>query len=124
MTDDQNPNSDKSKTLTGVELAEVYKGYIEKYDIVSIEDPFDQDDWEAWTAFNTSTKVQVVGDDLTVTNPLRIKTAVEKKACNALLLKVGLTWVRNAESLDQPDRYHLRVYPGVSFLANLVVGSC
>ncbi|NXD32557.1 ENO2 Enolase, partial [Spelaeornis formosus] len=56
--DFKNPNSDKSKTLTGVELAEVYKGYIEKYDIVSIEDPFDQDDWEAWTAFNTSTKVQ------------------------------------------------------------------
>ncbi|KAK1927925.1 putative phosphopyruvate hydratase [Papiliotrema laurentii] len=87
--DFKNPNSDKSKTLTGVELAEVYKGYIEKYDIVSIEDPFDQDDWEAWTAFNTSTKVQVVGDDLTVTNPLRIKTAVEKKACNALLLKIN-----------------------------------
>ena len=85
----QNPNSDKSKTLTGKELADVYKGYIEKYDIVSIEDPFDQDDWEAWTHLNTSTKVQIVGDDLTVTNPLRIKTAVEKKACNALLLKVS-----------------------------------
>lgn len=107
----QNPNSDKSKMLTGLELAEVYKGYIEKYDIVSIEDPFDQDDWEAWTALNTSSKVQIVGDDLTVTNPLRIKTAIEKKACNALLLKVSRSRrmtrcadsVRSTKSVPSPS---------------------
>ena len=85
----QNPDSDKSKWLTGVELAEVYHGYFKKYDICTIEDPFDQDDWEAWSAFNQDIKIQNVGDDLLVTNPMRIKTAIEKKACNALLLKVG-----------------------------------
>jgi enolase len=63
--------------------------YVEKYPIVSIEDPFDQDDWEAWTHFTKLSGIQIVGDDLTVTNPLRIKTAIEKKACNGLLLKVN-----------------------------------
>ncbi len=83
-----NPNSDSSKWLTGEEFAKLYHGYIEKYDICSVEDPFAEDDWEAWSHFNRSLKVQNVGDDLLVTNPLRIKTAIEKKACNALLLKV------------------------------------
>ena len=55
----------------------------------SIEDPFDQDDWENWSAFTESVDIQVVGDDLTVTNPKRIQQAVEKKACNCLLLKVN-----------------------------------
>lgn len=57
--------------------------------VVSIEDPFDQDDWEAWTNFTESTDIQVVGDDLTVTNPSRICKAVEENACNCLLLKVN-----------------------------------
>lgn len=57
--------------------------------VVSIEDPFDQDDWAAWTNFTGSTDIQVVGDDLTVTNPDRISKAVEEKACNCLLLKVN-----------------------------------
>src|SRR5579859_225542 len=55
----------------------------------SIEDPFDQDDWEAWTYFGTKYNHQIVGDDLTVTNPIRIKRAIEEKACNALLLKIN-----------------------------------
>jgi enolase len=87
--DVQNPNSDSSKWLTGEELAALYNSYCEKYDICSIEDPFAEDDWEAWTHFNKSAKIQIVGDDLTVTNPLRIKTAIEKKSCNALLLKIN-----------------------------------
>lgn len=60
-----------------------------KHTVVSIEDPFDQDDWAAWTNFTESTDIQVVGDDLTVTNPTRIGKAVEEKACNCLLLKVN-----------------------------------
>lgn len=87
--DFKNPNSDSSKWLTGEELAALYNSYCEKYDICSIEDPFAEDDWEAWTHFNKSAKIQIVGDDLTVTNPLRIKTAIEKKSCNALLLKIN-----------------------------------
>ena len=56
---------------------------------VSIEDPFDQDDWESYTAFQEKIgeKIQIVGDDLLVTNPKRVTAAIEKKACNALLLK-------------------------------------
>lgn len=57
--------------------------------VVSIEDPFDQDDWQAWTNFTASTSIQVVGDDLTVTNPKRIAKGVAEKACNCLLLKVN-----------------------------------
>ncbi|KAF7330140.1 Enolase [Mycena sanguinolenta] len=87
--DFKNPNSDPSKWITGAELAELYVGYAKKYPIVSIEDPFDQDDWDAWTHLTKLSGIQIVGDDLTVTNPLRIKTAIEKKACNGLLLKVN-----------------------------------
>lgn len=57
--------------------------------MVSIEDPFDQDDWAAWKKFTAGTDIQVVGDDLTVTNPKRIAKAVEEKSCNCLLLKVN-----------------------------------
>ncbi|KAF8313017.1 enolase [Cantharellus anzutake] len=85
----KDPNSDPSKYLSGKELADFYVSLIKKYPIVSVEDPFDQDDWEAWTHFTKESGIQIVGDDLTVTNPLRIKTAIEKKACNGLLLKVN-----------------------------------
>jgi len=57
--------------------------------VLSIEDGFDQDDWDAWVKFQATEKIQLVGDDLTVTNPKRIQTAIEKKACNCLLLKVN-----------------------------------
>jgi enolase len=87
--DFKNANSDPTKWITGQELADLYISYAKKYPIVSIEDPFDQDDWEAWTHFTKNAAIQIVGDDLTVTNPLRIKTAIEKKACNGLLLKVN-----------------------------------
>ncbi|KAJ7447274.1 Enolase, C-terminal TIM barrel domain-containing protein [Mycena latifolia] len=68
-----------NKWISGTELADLYLSYVKKYPIVSIEDPFDQDDWEAWTHFTKLSGIQIVGDDLTVTNPLRIKTAIEKK---------------------------------------------
>lgn len=55
--------------------------YTKKYDIVSIEDPFDQDDWSAWTHLTNSTGIQIVGDDLTVTNPVRIQTCVPPRLC-------------------------------------------
>ena len=86
--DFKNANSDPTKWISGVELADLYIALTKKYPIVSIEDPFDQDDWEAWVHFTQQSGIQIVGDDLTVTNPLRIKTAIEKKACNGLLLKV------------------------------------
>jgi len=87
--DFKNPDSDKSKWLTYEQLADLYKSLAQKYPIVSIEDPFAEDDWEAWSYFYKTSDFQIVGDDLTVTNPLRIKKAIELKSCNALLLKVN-----------------------------------
>merc|ERR1711972_1119308 len=57
----------------------------------SIEDPFDQDDWAAYQKFQAEMgdQVQIVGDDLLVTNPKRVQKAIDEKACNALLLKVN-----------------------------------
>ncbi|KAI9854211.1 MAG: hypothetical protein M1824_000537 [Vezdaea acicularis] len=87
--DFKNPESDKSKWLTYEQLADLYKSLAATYPIVSIEDPFAEDDWEAWSYFYKTSDFQIVGDDLTVTNPLRIKKAIELKSCNALLLKVN-----------------------------------
>jgi len=87
--DFKNPDSDPSKWITYEELADIYKSLASKYPIVSIEDPFAEDDWEAWSYFFKTSDFQIVGDDLTVTNPIRIKKAIETKAANALLLKVN-----------------------------------
>jgi enolase len=81
----------KKMKKTGEEMIQLYKNYIGKEGLISIEDPFDQDDWESYPKLTklVGKKTQIVGDDLLVTNPKRIKTAIEKKACNALLLKVN-----------------------------------
>eukprot|EP01126_Amoeba_proteus_P018401 TRINITY_DN1937_c0_g1_i10.p1 TRINITY_DN1937_c0_g1~~TRINITY_DN1937_c0_g1_i10.p1 ORF type:complete len:272 (-),score=43.88 TRINITY_DN1937_c0_g1_i10:137-952(-) len=84
-------DSEGSNLVTPDQLADIYKQFISEYPVLSIEDCYDQDDWAAWNKFTTEVgdKVQIVGDDLLVTNPRRIKEAIEKKACNALLLKVN-----------------------------------
>lgn len=87
--DYKNPNSDGSKALTGHELGDLYADLLAKYPIVSLEDPFAEDDWETWSGNFSKLPIQIVADDLTVTNPLRIKTAIEKKAASGLLLKVN-----------------------------------
>lgn len=88
--DFKNENS-RAEVLTPAKLSDLYRDLIKNYPIVSIEDPFDQDDWEAYSAFTASVgkDTQVVGDDLLVTNTKRIAEANTKKACNALLLKVN-----------------------------------
>jgi len=82
---------DRSLTLSAAQLMAMYADFVAKYPFVSIEDPYDQDDWEAYSATmeKLGGKIQIVGDDLLVTNPKRIKTAIERRACNALLLKVN-----------------------------------
>ncbi|KAF5400604.1 Phosphopyruvate hydratase [Paragonimus heterotremus] len=87
--DFKNPNSPPSTWISSDALGDVYKKMINNYPIVSIEDPFDQDDWGAWSKLTSDVSVQIVGDDLTVTNPIRVQKAIEQKACNCLLLKVN-----------------------------------
>nr|CAH0108150.1 unnamed protein product [Daphnia galeata] len=87
--DFKNPASDPTTYLESNKLAELYQEFIKDFPMVSIEDPFDQDDWAAWTSLTGNTPIQIVGDDLTVTNPKRIQMAVDCKACNCLLLKVN-----------------------------------
>uniref|UniRef100_A0A8C4I2T2 phosphopyruvate hydratase n=1 Tax=Dicentrarchus labrax TaxID=13489 RepID=A0A8C4I2T2_DICLA len=124
---------DPSRYITPDELADLYKSFVKDYPVVSIEDPFDQDDWEAWSNFTGSTDIQVVGDDLTVTNPNRINTAVEKKACNCLLLKVNqigtVTESMRACQMAQENGWGVMVSHRSgetedTFIADLVVGLC
>ena len=82
-------DNDGSQRLTGDELLDLYKKFCADYPVITIEDPFDQDDWDNTGKFTAAGLCQVVGDDLLVTNPKRVAEAIEKKACNALLLKVN-----------------------------------
>ncbi|KAG7590054.1 Enolase [Arabidopsis suecica] len=82
------PN-DGAHVLSAESLADLYREFIKDFPIVSIEDPFDQDDWSSWASLQSSVDIQLVGDDLLVTNPKRIAEAIKKKSCNALLLKVN-----------------------------------
>ncbi|MBU1198340.1 MAG: phosphopyruvate hydratase [Nanoarchaeota archaeon] len=74
-------------------LTTYYDRLLSKFDIKSIEDPFDQDDMDAWQEFMSTVakkrKIQIIGDDLTVSNPSRVRKAINEKLCNALLLKVN-----------------------------------
>jgi len=82
-------NSESQSIVTYQELVAMYQGFVKNYPVVTIEDPFDQDDWTAFSELTASVPIQIVGDDLTVTNTKRIATAVERKSANALLLKIN-----------------------------------
>ncbi|KAK4343109.1 hypothetical protein RND71_038925 [Anisodus tanguticus] len=84
-------NNNGSAKISGDQLKDLYKSFVSEYPIVSIEDPFDQDDWEHYAKLTTEIgeQVQIVGDDLLVTNPKRVSKAIAEKSCNALLLKVN-----------------------------------
>ena len=73
------------------ELIDYYEDIIEKYPIVSIEDPLDEDDWEGWKTLTDrlGERVQLVGDDLFVTNTRRLAKGIRRKAANAILIKVN-----------------------------------
>ncbi len=129
-------NNDKSQIKTGAELQELYKHFVANFPVISIEDPFDEDDWDSYASLtkvigkvkkkkknktqkppimesllfffsslllltislfssffffftSLSQEIQIVGDDLLVTNPKRIQKAIDNNTCNALLLKVN-----------------------------------
>ena len=77
------------KNYSGLELSGIYQNWIEKYPIVSIEDPFSEDDYESWKHFQniTNHNLHIVGDDLLVTNTKRIQEAIEQDLCNSVLIK-------------------------------------
>jgi enolase len=81
----------EGRTLSGAEMVEFYADWVDRYPIISIEDGLDEDDWESWALMmeRVGDKVQIVGDDLLVTNVERIQKAIDVKACNALLCKVN-----------------------------------
>ncbi|KXO16408.1 phosphopyruvate hydratase [Clostridiales bacterium KA00134] len=81
----------EKKTLTSREMIDFYKHLISKYPIVSIEDGLAEDDWESWTIMTKELgdKIQIVGDDLFVTNVKRLREGIEKKAANAILIKLN-----------------------------------
>lgn len=99
------------KQISGDELRKVYAGWKAKYPIVSIEDGFSEDDWASWGAMTAEmgAQLQLVGDDLFVTNPKRLKMGIDKKTANALLVKVNqigtLTETAEAVGLAQRNRY-------------------
>jgi len=104
-------------------------------EIISIEDGFEQNDWKGWSTFNQTVgnKIQIVGDDLLVTNVERIKKAIEDKACNALLLKVNqigsLTESIKAVKMAKQAGWgvmtsHRSGETEDNFIADLAVGLC
>lgn len=131
--DFKNKDSKPEDWISSDALGDMYKGFIKDAPVVSIEDPFDQDDWEGWTKLTGETDIQIVGDDLTVTNPKRIQTAVDKKACNCLLLKVNqigsVTESIAAHNLAKANGWgtmvsHRSGETEDCFIADLVVGLC
>jgi len=97
----------EGRKLSSDEMVAFWVDWVNKYPIVSLEDGLAQDDWEGWKALTAEVgdKVQIVGDDLLVTNPKRVAKAIEEKACNSLLVKVNqigsLTETMEAVSLCQ-----------------------
>lgn len=81
----------EGRVLSGSEMVEFWGNWIEKYPIISLEDGFAEDDWDSWIMFTEQfgNRVQIVGDDLLVTNTERVKLALERGAANSLLTKVN-----------------------------------
>ena len=77
--------------ISGAELGEIYSKWLDFYPIVSIEDPFGEDDWDSWIGFTSQEghRVQIVGDDLYVTNPKRLEKGISLGASNAILIKLN-----------------------------------
>lgn len=98
----------QGKNITGDKLINMYKGFIDKYSIVSIEDPMSEDDWDGWKDITDElgTRVQIVGDDLFVTNTQRLKRGIDNGIANSILIKVNQigTLTETIESIEMAKR--------------------
>ena len=122
-----------NKKYDSKQLTDFYKNLVKKFPIISIEDGFSQDDWQGWSYFNEhlGKKIQIVGDDLLVTNIRRIKHAMNHNSCNALLLKVNqigtITESLDAANLSFKNKWNVIVSHRSgetedAFIADLAVG--
>ena len=98
----------EGKKLSSEEMVAFWKEWVEKYPIVSIEDGLAQDDWDGWKLMvkELGDKIQIVGDDLLVTNPDRVRRGIREKAANSLLVKVNQigTLTETIESVEACHR--------------------
>jgi len=101
----------EGKTLNSDEMIMYYKSLVKRYPIISIEDGLEQEDWDGWTKLTKEIgkNIQLVGDDLFVTNTHRLKTGIEKKSANSILIKVNqigtLTETIDAIRLAKKNNY-------------------
>ena len=102
-----------NKKLTPKQLLNYYLKLIKKYHIISLEDPFQEEDFTSFAELTKKSKIQIVGDDLLVTNQKRIETAIKNKSCNCLLLKVNqigtITEAINAAKLAFKNNWKVMV---------------
>ncbi|KAG5385971.1 hypothetical protein IGI04_037441 [Brassica rapa subsp. trilocularis] len=126
-------NFKEEQKISGDALKDLYKSFLAEYQIVSIEDPFDEDDWKHYAKITREVgeKYQIVGDDLLVTNPKMVEKTIKEKSCNALLLKVNQigSVTESIEAVKMAKRAgwgvmasHRRGETEDTFLADLSVG--
>jgi enolase len=100
--------SNPDKLFSSQEMIELFSGWVDKYPIVSIEDPLDQDDWDGYRSFTQAlgSRVQVVGDDFFVTNPKRLSEGIAKGCANSILVKVNQigTLTETFDAIDMARR--------------------
>jgi len=104
---------EKDKNFSKEELSEIYKNIVSQYDILSIEDPFEEKDWESFQKLTSEIgdKITIIGDDLTVTNPELVKKAIEMKAINGVIIKptqIG-TISETLETIDLANKHNLKI---------------
>ncbi|MCK4845574.1 MAG: phosphopyruvate hydratase, partial [Candidatus Heimdallarchaeota archaeon] len=102
------------KKLTGEELVDYYVDLVKRYPLISLEDPFDENDFTTFAKLKARLpEISIVADDLTVTNPKRIQMAIDQKAANYLLLKVNqigtLTESLQAANLAKDDGWGINI---------------
>jgi enolase len=104
----------EGKALTPAQMAKLYEDLCSRYPIVSIEDGMAEDDWEGWKALTDAIgkKVQLVGDDLFVTNTKRLREGIDKGVANAILIKVNQIGTLS-ETLEAVDMAHRAAYRAV-----------
>ncbi len=124
----------EQKKYSSEELIEYYVGLVNDYPIISIEDGLDEQDWSGWSKLTQSLgkKIQLVGDDLFVTNPKILREGIKQKVANAILIKVNqigtLTETREAIKLAQQNNYrcvmsHRSGETEDAFIADLAVAT-